>query len=145
MASRVAPSCGGMAATTSCGRSSTASSAHDLDNKLRSGHLHEPGARDLLEASQFRLMVVEQLVEAMAPTGFAEVTPVVDEFLERKHNRLMTSEIVENAFNRQKRMKSKDSNRRLDVRRSWGVLLGRGVLNKVNSFEIAQIEGLQAT
>lgn len=118
---------------------------YELDQKLKLCHLGEPGAQDLLMASQFRPMVVEQLVEAMLPSDFSEVTPEVDQFLSHKHNRLITSEIVENAFTRQKRMKTRDHNRRLDLRRAWGVLLDREVLDKVNSFETAQFEGLQPT
>lgn len=119
--------------------------AYDLDEKLRREHLENPGAEDLLASSQFRLVVVEQLAEALKEQNFGEVTAKLDQFLERKHNRLLTSEVVENSFNRQKRMKARDTNRRLDLRRAWGVLLDRQVLDQVNDFQPVRFAGTQPT
>ncbi|MFM7979894.1 MAG: hypothetical protein ACKPKO_11315, partial [Candidatus Fonsibacter sp.] len=78
---------------------------------------------------------MRQLERACAECGADAATPALQGFLEQMHRRLLTSEFIENCFNRQKRMKAKDNNRRLELRRAWEVLLEKKVLKSVNRFE----------
>eukprot|EP00969_Alexandrium_andersonii_P044795 1966116-Alexandrium_andersonii.AAC.1 len=66
-------------------------------------------------------------------------------FLDSKHKRLITYEVCESSFNRQKRMKKNASNRRLEFKRAWGVLLDWHVLDQVNSLATATFDGVHAT
>lgn len=91
-------------------------------------------ASKVYERSQFRLVPVQQVVSALSSTGF-----VIDEkvrlFLTKKHSRLLSSQVTEDCFNRQKRLKLKASNRRLAMAASWDILFQRRVLSEVHKYK----------
>lgn len=105
-------------------------------------HTDEVGVGRLVEQSQFRLMSVRQLALGMEETSFEEVSATMKNHLNHRHRRLIASELIENCFNRQKRAKGRDMNRRMDLRRAWGVVLDRKVLSEVNDFKEVRFDGV---
>lgn len=101
-----------------------------------------PGVASLYESSQFRLLPVQQLLQGMQSCDFSPAeSPPLQALLQGKHHRLLGTEIVENAFNKQKRMKAKDVNRRMDLRRAWRVLLDRHLVDGVFKHQLVVFDG----
>lgn len=65
------------------------------------------------------------------------VTDQMASFLERRHSRLMSTQMTEDLFNRQKRQKYKHLTRKLKVARAWGVTLEKEVAHKVHHYDKA--------
>ena len=61
-------------------------------------------------------------MEALKEEDFVIITDEFTALLEQKHSRLLSSQIAEDFFNRQKRLKYMASNRRLNVAAAWKVL-----------------------
>lgn len=59
--------------------------------------------------------------------------------MENKHRRLLSSQITEDCFNRQKRLKYRAANRRLAVASSWDVLFERRVCSAVHHYTDAPV------
>ena len=57
-------------------------------------------------------------------------------FLEQKHNRILSTQIVEDAFNRQKRQKATHMNRRLKAAGAWGVLQEKHLVDSVHHYTL---------
>lgn len=55
-------------------------------------------------------------------------------FLQKKHSRILGTQIVEDAFNRQKRRKASHMNRRLKVAAAWDVLQERHLVDHVHHY-----------
>ena len=78
--------------------------AYDLAYEAAKAHFESPGVKDCYEKSQFRLASVQQLVLGMREGGY-EVSERMGAHLKGRHQRVICSEIIENSFHRQKRMK----------------------------------------
>lgn len=61
------------------------------------------------------------------------------EFLDRKHCRIISSQIVEDCFNRQKRAKAGHMNRKVKVQSSWDVLQERRLVDKVHEYKLLAV------
>jgi hypothetical protein len=60
-------------------------------------------------------------------------------FLQKKHSRILSSQIVEDAFGRQKRRKAVAITRRLDVASAWDVLQTRHLVDQVHRYATPEI------
>lgn len=98
------------------------------------------GERGVLKAfaerSQFNLLPVQQLVEACKSCGWhQDLNPEVREFVRERHHPLISTQTVEDEFQRQKRQKYTHHTRRLRVASAWGVLIDREVDRQVHRYE----------
>ena len=93
-----------------------------------SGELQEYQMR-----SQFQLLPVEQLALAMEEAGY-EMTDKVAGFLAKKHQRIISSQISEDAFQRQKRRKQQHLNRRLNLLENYNILQVRRLVSEVHKY-----------
>lgn len=94
-----------------------------------SGALRRPAIE-----SQFRLGHVQQLDEALAETNYEYLSGDLIRFLELKHRRLLGSQIVEDSFQRQKRLKQTHYTRRLKVAAAFEVLVDKGVAHQIHKY-----------
>ena len=74
-------------------------------------------------------------------TGWETLDQRVLEWLKAKRLRLLGSEIIENCFNRQKRAKANDANKKLELRRAWVTVLDRHVLDSVHGYQEVEFKG----
>lgn len=92
------------------------------------------GVRDVVQRNQFQWVCTEQLVAAMEEHNWGLPSDRLRAFIEKKHNRLLSSQIVEDAFGRQKGFKALHVNRRLRVAGIWDVLQRRELMTAVHSY-----------
>jgi hypothetical protein len=91
-------------------------------------------AKKIHERSQFHLRPVQQVVCAVEETDWHNVSDQFHRFLIQKHARLLSSQMTEDCFNRQKKLKYRASNRRLNLASAWNVLLERKVCSSVHHY-----------
>lgn len=109
------------------------------DFKMRAqGHA---GAKRFVDQSQFNWLPVQQLVLAMEENHWEMPSPKIIDFLKKKHKRIISSQIVEDAFGRQKGYKAMHFNRRLKVAGIWDVLQRRHLVDHVHHYRAPRPEG----
>ena len=91
----------------------------------------EAGVQVLTKASQFNDVSVQQLELAIEDNDWN----LIENFLHKKHSRLLSSQIAEDCFNRQKRSVAKYNNRRLNMVANFNVLLEKKVATSVHSYD----------
>ena len=99
------------------------------------------GGKRLVDQSQFNWLPVQQLVLAMEENQWELPSQKIIDFLKKKHRRIISSQIVEDAFGRQKGFKALHANRRLKVAGIWDVLQRRKLVGHVHNYRAPKPEG----
>lgn len=100
---------------------------------FEAGGDHHAGVKEICQRSIFKLQCVRQDLAILRKHSWELGEGVLNHF-RRVHSRVISSQIVEDAFNRQKNNK-KEPNRRGIVERSWGVLVEKSVASEVHKFK----------
>jgi len=93
-----------------------------------------PGMSKYIDRSAFQLVATQQLVALMRGSDWA-VTPEIEAFVRTSHKRLLATQCVEDAFNRQKNVEGTNYSFRYKAPdRSFHTLLRSQVLGEVHHF-----------
>ena len=90
---------------------------------------------DMVRRCQFALTSVEQLRRGLQTCDGAVVSEAFLRFLQKRHRRVVSSQLPEDCFNRQKGQKSTHLTRRLKISKAWSDVLDTEVVNKVHRYE----------
>lgn len=109
--------------------------AHQLFEEASAAAGEVGACRAFVERSQFQLTCVQQIVCAVKSCPGDELSDEVKRFLTQRLHRVMSTQVVEDAFQRQKRRKQVHMNRKLHFAENFKVLLDRELMTTVHHYE----------
>lgn len=109
-------------------------SAYNMFREVEAMSIEVSACDDIAQRSQFQLVAVQQLVKAFEANHWDVPSLEIKHFLLSKHSRLLTTQLVEDMFQRQKRRKQTHFTRKLQMASNYKVLLDRQVLDEVHKY-----------
>ena len=111
---------------------------HDLWTKLTDSTCAE--AQKVVKRSSFNNINVQQLVSLLDGTGWV-LNDTLEAWMRRRHSRCLATQVVEDAFKRQRRREAVGQSRAGGLLRTWGILMEKEVLGSVHHYK--EISGSQ--